>query len=392
MSDDDLRAWVGHLVDDLVGEGPRLDYKEIQGLDTASDRHEVAKDVSSFANEVGGTIVYGIPEDRTADGPPIPCKRYGIAPIRSFESRVENILVDSVQPTLPECRVRPVYISDKPKGVVYVVWTPESWAGVHMVEAHNDRRYYRRGQYRAVEMTEREVRDRYERLFLGRRWVDEFLRSAELNYVATLLPEAYRSHYVVCPVIASESRVDISSRRVRDWLQSHPYTYSQSPYAASPYGARTSLNIDHDRCKWDPYMEIYRNGAISHWLPTTVTATERGMVLADLAELQDVEHFLKYAGLLYSFVGYTGPIRVLVEISHMKPTAMANLNLPAPIGHPWTKLLTHDNVLRMDILDSAMVLVNEPNRILKALADEMFRAYGYWEATCFDENLNLIRR
>lgn len=389
MSDDELAAWVGHLVDDLVEEGPRLDYKEIQSLDTASDRREVAKDLSSFANEVGGTVVYGIPEDRTADGPPIPRKPYGISPIPSFESRVENILVDSVRPTLPELRICPVYISDEPKKVVYVVWTPESWAGVHMVEAYNERRYYRRGQYRAIEMTEREVRERYERLFLGRRWVDEFLRSAELNYVATLLPEAYRSHYVVCPVIASESRIDFSSSRVRNWLQSNPYEYPAPRYDASPYGARTSLNIDHNRRDWDLYTEIYRNGAISHWIKTVVA--EPDMYLNHRVELERMERFLRYAGLLYSFVGYTGPIRVLVEISHMKPAAMANLHFLPSTGHPSPKLLTHDNVLRLDIQRSAMALVNEPNRILKALADEMFRAYGSWEATCFDENQNLIR-
>ena len=58
---EELEAWVRHLVDEQVSEGKRLDYKATISLKKQDDRCEAAKDISSFANEIGGTILYGIP-------------------------------------------------------------------------------------------------------------------------------------------------------------------------------------------------------------------------------------------------------------------------------------------------------------------------------------------
>jgi len=64
---------------------------------------------------------------------------------------------------LPTFRVREVPVSEYPGKACYLVWTPESWAGPHMVHGYGDGRYYRRGQYRAIVMSERDVEDRYPR-------------------------------------------------------------------------------------------------------------------------------------------------------------------------------------------------------------------------------------
>jgi hypothetical protein len=388
MPDDELGEWVAHLVDDLVEEGPRLDYKETADLDAPSGRRDVARDVSSFANEAGGTILYGIGEDRTRHGRPIPRKPYGIAPIAGFESRIENILVDSIRPTLAEWRLRSISLGQRPRKVVYLVWTPESWAGVHMVEAYGDHRYYRRGQFRAVEMTEREVRDRYDRLLSARGWLDAFLDSAELNYIEALLPPTYRSHYVICPVTPLVHRVDFSSRQTRDWLQANPCPPSR--FRASPYGARTYLEVDYARQDWQPYTELHNNCAISQWRRARVVEPETA--IAYIRELENIYEFLDYAKKFYAFVGYTGPLRTVIGMSHPDPGAMARVRFPYPQAPPWPKLLTHDNRLRLSIEESAMTLSQQPKRLLKAIADEMFRAFGYWEADCFDESLNLVSR
>jgi len=389
MSDDQLREWVTHLVDDQVEEGPRLDYKEIQTLDQPNDRREVAKDVSSFANELGGTILYGVPEDRTADGRPIPKKPYGINQIKGFESRVENILVDAIGPALPQWRIRMVTVPSPSKKVVYVVWTPESWVGVHMVEAYGDRRYYRRGQYRAVEMTEEEVRGRYERLRAGRGWLESFLESPELNYVGSRLPDNFTSHYVVCPVYPLN--VEFASDRMYEWLHSHPYP--PFGFSASPYGARTRLEIDHARQEWEPYVELYRNGAVSLWRTAAISEQPDSptKALAYIAELRHLLEMLQFGGQFYSFLGYSGPIRTVVTIFH-RLQLMSEVRLPTERHYEsrWPSLMTHDNALRMTADDSAMTLIGEPRRVLKRLADEMFKSYGLWEAHCFDENLNLM--
>ena len=88
-------------------------------------RLETAKDISSFANTKGGTIIYGIPERHVPDGAEekiIPESVYGIEPIQDFESRLENALTDTISPHLPDLWIRKVQISQQPNYVVYIVW------------------------------------------------------------------------------------------------------------------------------------------------------------------------------------------------------------------------------------------------------------------------------
>ena len=55
----DLQA----LITNEVQESIHLDYKDSRALNK-SKRHEIAKDVSAFANSDGGVIIYGITEDQ----------------------------------------------------------------------------------------------------------------------------------------------------------------------------------------------------------------------------------------------------------------------------------------------------------------------------------------
>src|SRR2546426_1154921 len=59
-NEEDLNA----LVTNHIGEDVGLEYKACASLEKTEDRKdEVSRDVSSFANSAGGTIVYGMLED-----------------------------------------------------------------------------------------------------------------------------------------------------------------------------------------------------------------------------------------------------------------------------------------------------------------------------------------
>jgi len=387
-TDDELDAWVTHLVDDQVAEGPRLDYKETISLDSPSDRREAAKDISSFANEVGGCLIYGIPEKRLPKDRAIPQRPYGIDPIPELESRLENIYVDAIKPMLQEWRIKTIRLSQYPRKVVYLAWTPESWVGAHMVEAYGDRRYYRRGQLRAVEMAEHEVRARYERAAAARERLDDFLSSPELNYIRQRLPDGFASRYVASPVPLTTTRIDTQSESFRTWLGFHLVPPAQ--WRPSPHGVRTELQIRESR--WDEYGEIYRNGALVVWRPThaPVDRSDGSYPLAYVAELAELLKFLRLAKDLYGEIQYWGALRFFVDIVH-KPEPSPTLWLPVGFRSEWPALETHDGALRIAVEESAPTLHSSPNKVLKQLADEMFHAFGLWEATCFDDDLNLTR-
>jgi hypothetical protein len=390
-TDDELDAWVKHLVDEQVAEGPRLDYKQTISLDSPTDRREAAKDISSFANEVGGCLLYGIPEKRLPKDMAIPQRPYGIDPIPELESRLENIYVDAIKPMLQEWRIRKIGLSQYPRKVVYLAWTPESWVGVHMVEAYGDRRYYRRGQLRAVEMAEHEVRARYERAAAARDRLADFLSSPELNYIRQRLPEGFHSRYIASPVPLTTTRIDMQSDSFRAWLSSHPVPPWQ--WQPSSYGVRTELHKRGSVPGWDQYAEIYRNGTLVVWTPSAVQQESDGShTLAYLAELRRLLEFLRLAKDLYGEIQYWGTLRFLVDIVY-KPEPSPTLWFPyGSFPSDRRALITHDGALRIAFEESAATLNGSPNNVLKQLADEVFLAFGYWQATCFDDDLNLTRR
>ena len=101
LSNDDIDAWIRRLVDAQEPEGALLDYKQEIKLGSQTERRELAKDITSFANEIGGTLVYGVPEDKSnSRAAPVPLRPYGIKPIPGLDQDLENIFSTVIFPNL----------------------------------------------------------------------------------------------------------------------------------------------------------------------------------------------------------------------------------------------------------------------------------------------------
>jgi predicted HTH transcriptional regulator len=158
MSLEELRDGIIACIQDRMPESDSLDYKATLNIRTQSERIELAKDMSSFANELGGTIIYGVPEKEENGVPvPMPLQDCGIQIDPGLTEQAENILLDSIRPVLPNIFVKTVDVPGAKGKHLVVVHHPVSWNKPHMVEAYNVRRYFRRGNYRAVLMSEREI-------------------------------------------------------------------------------------------------------------------------------------------------------------------------------------------------------------------------------------------
>ena len=80
MSDDELCDWASSLINRRAPESSSLDYKAyISPLEKQSDKIELAKDISSFANGMGGVLLYGVPKEKQNNVPiPKPLSECGI--------------------------------------------------------------------------------------------------------------------------------------------------------------------------------------------------------------------------------------------------------------------------------------------------------------------------
>ena len=132
------------LVDNKVIENKVLEYKQTLPGNSDAEKKEFLADVSSFANENGGILLYGVPQ--TEEEVPVPrdISDCGIEIPEQMTIDIENILLDVVKPILPELTIKVIKINPTNQGSLLMIYHPESWGKPHMVEGYNHGRFYRR--------------------------------------------------------------------------------------------------------------------------------------------------------------------------------------------------------------------------------------------------------
>jgi len=139
-------ADISSLVQSKIEESATLEYKRL--LD--KDNHEIAKDISAFANTGGGTIIFGIDSQ---DRIPIAINWLSDSGV---EERIQNIAMTSIQPKLDLKSIEVIRLENPgvPSEAIFVVNIAKSPNAPHMV---SNRYYIRRGSV-SYPMEDTEVR------------------------------------------------------------------------------------------------------------------------------------------------------------------------------------------------------------------------------------------
>ncbi|WP_088014525.1 helix-turn-helix domain-containing protein [Gottfriedia acidiceleris] len=146
-------ADIEELIKNEVQEDLYLDYKQSDSLfNTPGNKKEISKDVSAFANSGGGTLVYGVIEDK-ATHLPIAIDD-GVNPREISKEWLENVITSNIHRKIPDLRINQIRLTSG--NVIYVVYVPQSSLAPHMAA---DKRYYKRYNFKSESMTEYEVRD-----------------------------------------------------------------------------------------------------------------------------------------------------------------------------------------------------------------------------------------
>jgi len=154
-----MSLWTKERLDQLIADGVEeslsLEYKRAGALArNDSNKIEMTKDISSFANSAGGIVIYGIAESAESSRKHLPER---LDPILRSEASKEWLdqIIQSIQPRIHGVAINSVTISEQGNTVCYVVEIPQS----HTVHMARDGRYHKRSNGTTVRMDDYEVRD-----------------------------------------------------------------------------------------------------------------------------------------------------------------------------------------------------------------------------------------
>jgi len=128
------------LIHNDVLEGKRLEYKrKLPG--TRGERKALVQETTSFSNTQGGDLIYGI-EEESDSGIPDAFYALEISDADAEEGRLDNIIRNGVNPSIPEFEVRAVEV-DNDEHVV-IIRVQESFRSPHRVTHGGHDKFYGR--------------------------------------------------------------------------------------------------------------------------------------------------------------------------------------------------------------------------------------------------------
>lgn len=127
------------LINNAIPESKTIDYKkELIGA-ARDDKKEFLADISSFANAVGGFIVFGMDEEKG-----IAKELIGLTNIDPDAEilRLENIIRDGIEPRIFGISIKSIKLSNNNHSII--IYIPNSWAKPHVVNFGKHWKFYSR--------------------------------------------------------------------------------------------------------------------------------------------------------------------------------------------------------------------------------------------------------
>ena len=132
-------------------------------------------------------------------------------------------------------------------------------------------------------------------------------------------------------------------------------------------------------------IELHRNGVTVISRYTDVRDVNGPPIINYVEELSALKELLETAGRFYDEVSYSGPL--VASFSIRCPESYA-LHLPRRRNR--VTLEPSGTSITIRIEPAASELISTPQRVLKSIGGELFRAFGIWRADCFDDNDQLF--
>ncbi|MFC2093054.1 helix-turn-helix domain-containing protein, partial [Bacteroidota bacterium] len=251
------------LITNSVSESKKLDYKKELLGNNREDKKEFLADVSSFANALGGYIIFGIEEEggiaKTINGlDALDCD--------AEKLRLENIIRDGIEPRIFGISINSLQLSNG--NFLILVFIPNSWSKPHVVNFSNHWRFYSRNSAGKYQLDYLEVKSLFFVSETTTNKIRDFIQNRISNIIAGETPlekELVKDSYVILHIIPinayeSKSKYDFNDL-MNDPSILKPLHYRSYNHRLNFDGILTYTPSDLISGEFS-YLQLFRNGII----------------------------------------------------------------------------------------------------------------------------------
>jgi len=252
------------LIADAFTERAVIDYKSQLPGNTDGDKKEFLADVSSFANAVGGHLVYGMEE---MAGLPTALAGVQALDANAEKLRLEQIIRSGVAPRIPSIEIgEPIRLSNGRS--VFIIRVPRSWISPHMVTYQGHSKFYSRNSAGKYPLDVQEIRT----AFLSSESTTDRLRDFRAERISKIvagitpakLQAGLRIVVHVIPLSALDTRQRFDPSALRGI---HRPGELQPIYSSTVYNSRFNFDgyliseqFNDNSTIVAAYLQLFRNG------------------------------------------------------------------------------------------------------------------------------------
>ncbi len=376
-----IEADLQELIDNKVAECKTIEYKKELPKGTDRDKKEFLYDVTSFANAVGGDLLFGIDSQ---DG--IASSLCGLVGLDadSEKLRLESIIRDCVQPRIMGLQTQSVSLQNG--NSVLIIRIPRSWNSPHMITFNQDNRFYTRNSAGKHRMDVTELRS----AFLLGESLAERVRNFRLERIArivadeTPVPLKKKSrlvlHVIPFDFMESGNQIDLTKHE-STFLRFPPIVNDGWGHLYSMDGFVTFTGKYEGESQ--SYNLFFRNGAIETATCTFYTEKENNNTIASLFYEQKVLEWLDKLGQIAPLVEIQIPVFIIMSLLNVRDFLMATSNMfDITPKHP----IERDHIMLPEVLVEDFNF--NPSAVMKPIFDIIWNACGYSGSRNYDQDGN----
>lgn len=380
------------LVDNNVLERKTLEYKSQLPSDSDSDKKEFLGDVSSFANTIGGDIIYGIIDNGGKLGADI---GFILNDSDKEIARLENMIRDGISPRLNvEIQVVGAEIDKK----ALIIRIKPSLEGPHRVVFRGSDKFYKRNSNGKYQMDVVELRSAFLQTSNLVDQIKKFRRTRIFDIKAADTPiplvinESFSAVHIL-PFSAFSNPIIIDSKTLLA-LSTGKYSHVFAPvHKGAGWSHRINLDGVIAYSGGDPqkktyaYTQLYRNGIIEGVECDVISSrmeVEEKILPMGFIESNTIQYASQMLKLL-SELGFQPPYYIFLTLTNIKGFKVSEPNRSIFLDR--YPINTDDLLLPEVIIEN---LDDSLEKKFQPVFDMIWNASGVSRSLHYDENGNYI--